>query len=99
MATKEFEQVGSTSGQRLTALKATHPPKSGADRFAEGVLERSPEIQEILAPQAPQGGGSRFSDLSQDELAQVLRLARGRPHSMTPAQAAQVSDMLRELDG
>ncbi|KKM75934.1 hypothetical protein LCGC14_1385230 [marine sediment metagenome] len=99
MATKEFEQAGSTSGQRLASLKATHPPKSGADRFAENVLERSPEIAGLLAPPTAAPDGSRFNDLSRTELLEVLRAAKGRPHSMSPDQAAQVSDALREIDG
>ena len=104
MATDEFEQVGSTSGQRRAALRATEPPdappqkrplESGADRVAERVLSRNPGL---LAGSPSSTSPSRFEDMSDAELVVALRglSGRGVGHTMDESFAASVSRHLED---
>lgn len=102
MATNEYEQTGSTSGQRLHREKATEDkldgPVSRFDRFARRVLTQNPEIPAVMSRVRPQLGTAdpgRFADLSESELREALVRLAGAEHNLSVDEAAQVSEQLR----
>lgn len=107
MATQEFLQEGSTSGQRITRAEQTTPPKApplqvAADRFAQRVMGRNPEItglvRQATGQQAPPDPTEKYADLSLSEGAEALRLLASRRGDLDVGTAGEVSRILRELD-
>ena len=103
MATPEYEQTGSTSGQRLAALGAKKPdrtppaPKMG-EGFVTGLLDRIPKTAEAVktmrGPRQP-SAEEKYGDLSEAELTRALRQLSGAEHTMDTGAAASLSDLLR----
>ncbi len=105
MATTEFEQTGSTSGQRAAALAATEPAgkpgrppqqaidvagsMSAANDFVSDFMDRNPAA-------VPQPKEDPYADMSDADLTQLIRRLNndGVEHTMSPEQAEQVSALL-----
>ena len=108
MATPEFEQTGSTSGQRIANTNATEPagkpgrpPReaidlvgdmSSSDRFVSDFLESNPRPEKPAAP-------DRYEGLSNADMAQLLRRANNNriPHTMDSALAERISPLIQDL--
>ncbi len=108
MATTEFQQTGSTSGQRIAATNATEPAgkpgrppseaidlvgdMSSSDQFVADFLATNPRPDKPAAPDIYEG-------YSNADLAPLLRRLNNdqASHSMDSTLAEQVSPLMQEL--